>query len=186
MLLGGINSDLPGLVQAQVVQDVRDTRSGEHVLIPQGSRLIGAYDSQVSFGQRRVLVVWHRVMFPDASTLELGAMPGVDEAGFAGVRDQVRTHFLRIFGSATLLSFLGAGAQLAEPQDNDPGALSAREILIAELAREWNQLGQEMIRRGMNVQPTLIIRPGYRFNVLVNKDLILAPYAAVAPVSPGP
>ena len=185
VLLGGINSDLPGLVQAQVVQDVRDTRSGEHVLIPQGSRLIGAYDSQVSFGQRRVLVVWHRVMFPDASTLELGAMPGVDEAGFAGVRDQVRTHFLRIFGSATLLSFLGAGAQLAEPQDNDPGALSAREILIAELAREWNQLGQEMIRRGMNVQPTLIIRPGYRFNVLVNKDLILAPYAPVAPVSLG-
>ena len=184
VLLGGINSDLPGLVQAQVVQDVRDTRSGRHVLIPQGSRLIGGYDSRVSFGQRRVLVVWHRVMFPDASTLELGAMPGVDQAGFAGVRDQVRTHFVRIFGSATLLSFLGAGAQLAQPQDDSPGALSARDIMLAELAREWNQLGQQMIRRGMNVQPTLMIRPGYRFNVLVNKDLILAPYAPMVPVVP--
>lgn len=182
VLLGGINSDLPGLVQAQVVQDVRDTRSGRHVLIPQGSRLIGGYDSRVSFGQRRVLVVWHRVMFPDSSTLELGAMPGVDQAGFAGVRDQVRTHFLRIFGSATLLSFLGAGAQLAQPEDDSPGELSPRELLIAEMAREWNQLGQQMIRRGMNVQPTLIIRPGYRFNVLVNKDLILEPYAAADPI----
>lgn len=181
VLLGGINSDLPGLVQAQVVQDVRDTRSGQHVLIPQGSRLIGGYDSRVAFGQRRVLVVWHRVMFPDASTLELGAMPGVDQAGFAGVRDQVRSHFFRIFGSATLLSLIGAGAQLAQPQDDNPGTLSARELIIAELAREWNQLGQEMIRRGMNVQPTLIIRPGYRFNVLVNKDLILKPYAPMRP-----
>lgn len=181
VLLGGINSDLPGLVQAQVVQDVRDTRSGQHVLIPQGSRLIGGYDSRVAFGQRRVLVVWHRVMFPDASTLELDAMPGVDQAGFAGVRDQVRSHFFRIFGSATLLSLIGAGAQLAQPQDDNPGTLSAREMIIAELAREWNQLGQEMIRRGMNVQPTLIIRPGYRFNVLVNKDLILKPYAPMRP-----
>ena len=181
VLLGGINSDLPGLVQAQVVQDVRDTRSGQHVLIPQGSRLIGGYDSRVAFGQRRVLVVWHRVMFPDASTLELGAMPGVDQAGFAGVRDQVRSHFFRIFGSATLLSLIGAGAQLAQPQDDNPGTLSARELIIAEMAREWNQLGQEMIRRGMNVQPTLIIRPGYRFNVLVNKDLILKPYAHMRP-----
>ena len=183
VLVGGINSDLPGLVQAQVVQDVRDTRSGEHILIPQGARLIGSYDSRVSFGQRRVLVVWRRVQFPDSSTLELGAMPGVDQAGFSGVRDQVRTHFFRIFGSATLLSLIGAGAQLAQPQDDSPGGPSAREIMIAELAREWNQLGQEMIRRGMNVQPTLIIRPGLRFNVLVNKDLILRPYA---PMRPGP
>ena len=185
VLLGGINSDLPGLVQAQVVQNVRDTRTGRHVLIPQGSRLIGSYDSRVSFGQRRVLVVWHRVMFPDASTLELGTMPGADQAGFAGVRDQVRSHFFRIFGSATLLSLIGAGAQLAQPQEDSQGTLSARELIIAEMAREWNQLGQEMIRRGMNVQPTLIIRPGYRFSVLVNKDLILEPYRPVAPVTSG-
>lgn len=178
VMIGGINSDLPGEIIAQVSQNVRDTRSGQHILIPQGSRLIGTYDSHVAMGQRRVMVGWHRVQFPDGSTMELGNMGGTDPAGYAGFNDKVNNHYWRIFGNATLLSIIGAGAQLSQPDSgNNSNSTNAREELAAELGRQWGQVGQQMIRRNMNIQPTLEIRPGYQFNVMVNKDLILEPYA---------
>lgn len=178
VMIGGINSDLPGEIIAQVSQSVRDTRTGQHTLIPQGSRLIGTYDSHIAMGQRRVMVGWHRVQFPDGSTMELGNMGGTDPAGYAGFTDKVNNHYWRIFGNATLLSIIGAGAQLSQPDsnNNNSNSTNAREELAAELGRQWGQVGQEMTKRNMNIQPTLEIRPGYQFNVMVNKDLILEPY----------
>jgi len=177
VMIGGINSDLPGEIIAQVSQNVRDTRTGQHILIPQGSRLIGTYDSHVAMGQRRVMVAWHRVQFPDGSTMELGNMGGTDPAGYAGLKDRVNNHYWRIFGNATLLSIIGAGAQLSQPDSsNNSNSTNAREELAAELGRQWGQVGQQIIRRNMDIQPTLEIRPGYQFNVMVNKDLILEPY----------
>lgn len=183
VMIGGINSDLPGEIIAQVSQAVRDTRSGQHILIPQGSRLIGTYDSHVAMGQRRVMVGWHRVQFPDGSTMELGNMGGTDLAGYAGFNDKVNNHYWRIFGNATLLSVIAAGAQLSQPESTGFNTgTSAREELAAEMGRQWGQVGQQMIRRNMNIQPTLEIRPGYQFNVMVNKDLIMEPYTALPPL----
>jgi type IV secretory pathway VirB10-like protein len=118
-LITGINSDIPGEVLAQVRQNVRDSRTGQHILIPQGSRLIGTYDSQVTMGQKRLLIGWHRIEFPGGSKLNLGTMSGADSAGQAGFFDKVDNHYRQIFGNATLLSFIGAGAQLSQPQSDN-------------------------------------------------------------------
>lgn len=174
VMIGGINSDLPGQIIAQVSQNVRDTKTGKHVLIPQGSKLIGTYDSHIAMGQSRVMVGWHRIQFPDGSTLALGNMGGTDQEGYSGFKDKVNNHYWRIFGNATLLSLISAGAQLSQPE-SDGTETSANEQLAAELGRQWGQVGQQMTRRNLNIQPTIEIRPGYRFNVMVNKDLILRP-----------
>lgn len=181
VMIGGINSDLPGEIIAQVSQNVRDTRTGQHILIPQGSRLIGSYDSHIAMGQSRVMVGWHRIQFPDGSTMALGNMGGTDQAGYAGFTDKVNNHYWRIFGNATLLSLISAGAQLSQPDDDNSDETTANETLAAEMGRQWGQVGQQMVRRNLNIQPTLEIRPGYRFNVMVNKDLILEPYSPLEP-----
>jgi type IV secretion system protein VirB10 len=172
----GIHSDLPGQLIAQVSQDVYDTATGRYRLIPQGTRLVGGYDSRVAFGQRRVLVVWHRLVFPDASTLELDAMPGADQAGYAGFKDQVDNHTIRTFASAILWSVISAGYQLSQPDRGTDESLTAQEILAASLGREMGRIGGEITRRHLNVQPTLAIRPGYRFVVMVAKDMVLEPW----------
>jgi type IV secretion system protein VirB10 len=126
------------------------------------------------------MVAWHRLQFPDGDTMELGNMGGADQAGYAGFNDKVNNHYWRIFGSAALLSLISAGAQLSQPDESGNGSeITANELLAAELGRQWGQVGQEMTRRNLNIQPTLEIRPGYRFNVMVNKDLILEPYRLV-------
>jgi type IV secretion system protein VirB10 len=174
-LLTGINSDLPGQVIANVTEDVRDTATGRFLLIPQGSRLIGRYDSQISFGQRRVLLVWTRLILPDTSSISLDRLPGVDPAGYAGLEDGVDWHWDRILAGAALSTLLGVGAELAAPESRTDG----NRVVIA--AREGaqdtvNQVGQEITKRNMSIQPTLTIRPGFPIRVIVNKDLILRPY----------
>jgi type IV secretion system protein VirB10 len=176
ILTTGINSDLPGQLIAQVSQDVYDTATGRHRLIPQGTRLVGSYDSRVAFGQNRVLVVWRRLVFPDASTLDLDMMPGADQAGYAGLKDQVDHHYVRTFASAILWSLIGAGYQLSQPNRGADESLTAQEILAASLGREMGRVGAEITRRNLNIQPTLEIRPGYRFVVMVNQDIVLEPW----------
>lgn len=179
VLLTEINSDLPGLITAQITENIRDSLTGKTILVPKGSKLIGSYDSQVAMGQERVLIAWNRVQFPDTSTLELGNMGGIDGLGQAGFNDQVDNHYRRIFGNATLLAIIGAGFQLSQPDrdnSNNNRGMTAREQMIAELGKQWSNVGSEMIRRNLNIQPTLHIRAGYKFNVLVNKDLILPEY----------
>lgn len=174
-LVTGINSDLPGQVIANVTEAVYDTATGKYLLIPQGSRLIGRYDSQVAFGQRRVLLVWTRLILPDASSVALDRLPGIDPAGYAGLEDGVDWHWDRVLVGAALSTLLGVGAELAAPASTTDG----NRVVIAarESAQDTvNQVGQEITKRNMSIQPKLTVRPGFPMRVMVNKDLVLRPY----------
>lgn len=175
-MVSGINSDLPGEIIAQVSHDVRDSKTGRYVLIPQGSKLIGRYDNQIAMGQSRVMIAWHRIQFPDASVFSLGNMGAVDVSGYAGMKDKVNNHTWSIFKNAFLLSVIGAGSQMLIGDNSSTNENSPSNVARSEVGKQFGQVGAQMIRRNMNVQPTLEIRPGYRFNVMVNKDLILSPY----------
>lgn len=173
VLISAINSDLPGEIIAQVSSNVYDTATGQYVLIPQGARLFGHYDSKVAFGQKRVLVSWQRLIYPNAATLELGGMSGHDTAGESGFSDQVDNHYLRIFGWALLTSTFSAGAQLSQPQQ--ASALtppSSSQVAAAAVGQQVSQLGEQIASRNLQVQPTLDIRKGYRMNVMVNRDIV--------------
>ena len=174
-LVTGINSDLPGQVIANVTEAVYDTATGRFLLIPQGSRLIGRYDSQVAFGQRRVLLVWTRLILPDTSSISLDRLPGIDPAGYAGLEDGVDWHWDRIIAGAALSTLLGVGAELAAP--NHSGSTGGVTVAVRQSAQDTvNQVGQEITKRNVSIQPTLTIRPGFPMRVMVNKDLILRPY----------
>ncbi|RRH90357.1 TrbI/VirB10 family protein [Variovorax beijingensis] len=176
-LVTGINSDLPGQVIASVTEAVYDTATGRHLLIPQGSRLIGRYDSQVAFGQRRVLLVWMRLILPDTSSVALDRLPGIDPAGYAGLEDAVDWHWDRILAGAALSTLLGVGAELAAPQSRTDQDGNRLVIVVREGAQDTvNQVGQEITKRNASIQPTLTIRPGFPMRVMVSKDLILRPY----------
>ncbi|MES2246516.1 MAG: TrbI/VirB10 family protein [Pseudomonadota bacterium] len=178
-LVTGISSDLPGQVIANVTEAVYDTAAGRYLLIPQGSRLIGRYDSQVAFGQRRVLLVWTRLILPDTSSVALDRLPGIDPAGYAGLEDGVDWHWDRILAGAALSTLLGVGAELAAPETRTNSGGTGDRVIVAgrESAQDTvNQVGQEITKRNLSVQPTLTIRPGFPMRVMVNKDLILRPY----------
>lgn len=172
VMVGGINSDLPGQIIGQVRQNVYDSATGKALLIPAGAKLVGIYDSSVTHGQKRVLVAWTRIIYPDSSSVSLDGMPGVDQAGYAGYRDKVHSHFGQVLLDALLLSGFTAGIQLSQPQDTST-TLTPSAIATAALGQQLGQLGMETFRQGMNVQPTIIIQPGYRFNVMVTKDVVL-------------
>lgn len=179
ILISGINSDLPGQVIGQVSQDVFDTATGRWKLIPQGSRLIGQYSSEVAYGQARVLIAWQRIVFPDGKALDIGAMPGADSAGYAGFHDQVNNHYLRVFGSALLMSGVTAGIALSQPDSLYSNRQSARSAMSEALGQQLGTVTAQMISKNMGISPTLEIRPGYRFNVVVTKDLTFSkPYKA--------
>ena len=174
-LVTGIKSDLPGDVIATVTEPVYDTATGKFLLIPQGSRILGRYNSQVSYGQSRVQMVWNRIILPDTSSLTLDNLVGTDPAGYAGVEDEVDQHWGRILAGAALTTLLGVGAELAAPENRQDG----NRIIIAGrdgLQDSVNQVGQEMTRRNMNIQPTLTARPGLPVRIIVNKDVALRPY----------
>ena len=174
-LVTGINSDLPGDVIATVTEPVYDTATGRHVLIPQGSRILGRYNSQVSYGQTRVQVVWHRGILPDTSSFQIDNLAGTDPAGYAGLEDGVDWHWDRLFAGAALTTLLGVGAELAAPenrQDGDRVVIAGRDSAQDSI----NQIGQEVTRRNLNIQPTLTSRPGLPVRLIVNRDLVLRPY----------
>jgi type IV secretion system protein TrbI len=170
-LITGLRSDLPGQVTAQVTENVYDTPTGKYLLIPQGSKLVGAYDSQVAFGQDRLLLVWTRLLLPNGRSIVLERQPGADTQGFAGLEDDVDYHWGRLFAAALLSIILGVGSQLgANGNDN-----SIVQALRQGGSETLNQTGQQVVRRNLNIQPTLTIRPGFPVRVLVNRDLVLAP-----------
>lgn len=173
-LVTGINSDLPGQAIASVTQNVFDTVTGEHLLIPQGSRLIGQYDSQVSFGQRRVLLVWTRLIRPDGTSITLDRLQASDASGSSGLEDRVDWHWNRIFAGAAISTLLGVNAELAA---HDRGINSDSLIVAGRQSAQdtINQLGQQLTRRNLNIQPTLTVRPGFPIRIVVNADLNLVP-----------
>ena len=173
-MLGGLNSDLPGMILAQVSQNVYDTATGDYLLIPQGSRLVGLYDNFIAYGQSRALVAWNRIIYPDGSTLELEGMPGTDQAGYAGLEDQVDNHYFKIFGSAILMSVITGAYDYS--QGNTTGLTgdvrTAGDTMASAVAREMAQTSQMLLRKNLSIQPTIKIRPGYKLNVMVNRDII--------------
>lgn len=176
-LVTPINSDLPGHIIAKVRRNVYDTATGNYLLIPQGSTLMGMYDSQVAYGQSRVLIVWSRLIFPDASSFDLQGMPGADLVGVAGLSDQVDNHYFRIFSSALMFSLFGAAGQLSQPQSNN-NQLTSQQIIYGAIGQQMGQTATQLVAKNMNIQPTLKIRPGVDFNVLLTRDMVLqAPYS---------
>lgn len=178
-LISGINSDLPGQIMAQVSQNVFDTATGRHLLIPQGSRLVGSYSSDVAYGQSRVLVAWQRIVFPDGKAMDIGAMPGSDGAGYAGFKDRVNNHYFRLFASAFLMSGVTAGITLSQDNGGNGDSQRASDALSEALGQQLGQVTAQLIAKNMNIAPTIEIRPGYRFNVIVTKDMTFSkPYQA--------
>jgi type IV secretion system protein VirB10 len=172
-LISGINSELPGQIMAQVSQNIYDSPVGKHRLIPQGSRLVGTYSSEVEYGQARVLVAWQRIVFPDGKTMDIGAMPGADGVGYAGFKDQVNNHYLRIFGSALIMSAIVAGTAYSQRDAGGAfGRQNAGSIMSQSLGQQLGLVTANLIRKNMNISPTLEIRPGYRFNIIVTKDMV--------------
>ncbi|WP_342709620.1 TrbI/VirB10 family protein [Bradyrhizobium sp. B124] len=175
-LITGIRSDLPGQITAQVTEAVYDSPTGRARLIPQGARLIGTYDSQVAFGQSRVLLVWTRLMMPNGRSIVLERQPGADAAGYSGLEDQVDNHWKELLGAAALSTLLAVGTEVNSGADTG----STNSDLVAALRRgagdSANQTGQQLVRRNLNIQPTLTIRQGFPVRVIVNRDLVLEPY----------
>lgn len=172
-LVTGVNSDLPGRLTAQVSQNVYDSATGHRLLIPQGAKLFGRYDSSVTFGQKRLLVVWTDIIFPSGETLQIGGMAGTDAQGYGGFKDRVNNHYARIFGSAILIAAIGAGLDMAIPQDrNALGSKdSAENAARRSFAETFGRVAERTISKNIDVQPTLEIRPGYKFNILIDQDI---------------
>lgn len=170
-LITGLRSDLPGLVTAQVTENVYDSPTGRILLIPQGARLIGSYDSVVAFGQRRALVVWQRLLLPDGRSLALDNVPATDPSGYAGLQDKVDFHTWSLLKGVALSTLLGMGSELAFTGDSD---------LIQALRRSTqdnvSRAGDQITQRNLNVQPTITVRPGAPVRLVVHRDLILAPW----------
>lgn len=177
-LITGLNSDLPGRITAQVSQNVYDSATGYRLLIPQGAKLFGRYDSKVSFGQERVLVVWTDLIFPNGSTLQIGGMAGTDAEGYGGFQDKFDRHLWRTFGSAALIALIGTGIDMSMPQSSTLATQdTASDAARRNFAESFGRVAEQTISKNLNVQPTIQIRPGYRFNVLVDQDVIFpAPY----------
>lgn len=172
-LVTGINSDLPGRISAQVSQHVFDSATGHRLLIPQGTKLLGRYDSDVSYGQSRVLVVWTDIIFPNGSTLQIGGMAGTDVQGYGGFKDKVNRHYLRTFGSAALLAIIGTGIDMSVPESSTLATQdTASDAARRNFAETFGRVVERTITKNLDVQPTLEIRPGYQFNVLVDQDVV--------------
>ena len=184
VMISGIRSELPGQIIGQVSQNVYDSATGRHLLIPQGTKIIGIYSNDVGFGQDSVMIAWQRLQFPDNTKLDIGAMPGADSAGYAGFRDEVNHHYVRIYGSALLMSAIVAGVSYSQNlkqtnATNNPPSFG--NVMSQSLGQELGQVTAKLVEKNLNISPTVTIRPGYRFNITVVKDLVFNhPYRAFA------
>ena len=172
VLLTGINSDLPGQIEGQISQNVYDTVAGKHLILPQGTKLIGSYDSRITYGQNRVLVVWTRLIRPDGSNIDLEGMPGVDLSGYAGLTGNVDRHVARLVGAVLLGSLIqagtSAGTSYTDPTFSDRARQGAGQGI--------NEATQQIVRKELQLQPTIEVKPGERFAVFTTKDIIIPPY----------
>jgi len=168
-LVTGLNSDLPGLVTAQVTENVYDSVTGRSLLIPQGSRLIGSYDSVVAYGQSRALVVWQRIILPDGSSIRIDNVPATDTQGYAGLTDKIDRHTWQLLKGVALATLLGVGTELSFGNSESDLVRAIRESAQQSGARA----GDQLVTRGLNIQPTLKVRPGWPLRVVVHKDIVL-------------
>ncbi|MDH6260797.1 TrbI/VirB10 family protein [Bradyrhizobium sp. BR13661] len=171
-LITGIRSDLPGQITAQVTEAVYDSPSGKYLLVPQGAKLIGQYDSSVAFGQSRILLVWTRIIMPDGTSIVLERQPGADTGGYAGLEEEVDNHWGMLFKAAVLSTMLSVGAEAGTSQNEN----NLVQAIRSGASNSISQTGQQIVQRQLNIQPTLTIRPGFPVRVIVTRDLVLAPY----------
>jgi type IV secretion system protein VirB10 len=172
-LVSGMNSDSPGIIKAIVTKNVMDHATGMHILIPQGSTLVGVYDTNVAYGQTRLVSAWQRIIYPAPcdQSLDLGAMPGADQTGQAGFEDITNNHLGKVFTSAILVSMFSAAAQLSQPQQSAFSTYSPTQSAAGAVGQQMSQLGAEFARKGLSIPPTQQIRQGYSFAVMVTKDI---------------
>ncbi|WP_027554913.1 TrbI/VirB10 family protein [Bradyrhizobium sp. Cp5.3] len=171
-LITGLNSDLPGATIAQVTENVFDTVTGEHLLVPQGTRIVGKYDSVVAFGQKRALVVWSRLILPNGNSIVIENLPASDVAGYAGLEDEVDFHTWQLLKGVALATLIGVGTQLSIGNNQNDLVTALRQ----SVQQSTNQAGQRVVERELDVQPTITVRPGWPLRVIVSKDLVLKPY----------
>jgi type IV secretory pathway VirB10-like protein len=171
-LITGLRSDLPGQVTAQVTEDSYDSPTGKILLIPQGARLVGQYDAQVTFGQARALLVWNRLIMPNGRSIVLERQPGADPEGYAGLEDEVDNHWDMLFKAAVLSTILSVGSEAGTSNNEDALVQALRQGASDSIS----QTGRQVVQRSLNVQPTITIRPGFPVRVLVTHDLVLEPY----------
>jgi type IV secretion system protein TrbI len=173
-LITGLRSDLPGQISAQVTSNVYDSPSGRYLLIPQGARLLGEYDSRIASGQSRLLLVWTRLILPDGRSIVLERAPGTDGTGAAGLQDRVNYHWGRVFLAVGLATILNIGLESGADSEDDV-TRAIREATQDTIGRT----GDEIVRQQLAVPPTLTIRPGFPVRVMVTRDLILEPLGEV-------
>jgi len=174
-LLTAINTDLPGEVIGQVTENVFDSATGNYLLIPQGSKLLGKYQSEVANGQNRALVVWQRLIYPNGNSIVLDGMPGTDEAGMSGLQDQVDYHADKLAEATALSTAIAYAGNLARnPQSS---TTNGQDVIGDSVAQQANRIGEKIIDKQLDVQPTITIRTGWPLRVLVTKDMVLAPYS---------
>jgi type IV secretion system protein VirB10 len=171
-LITGLNSDLPGLVTAQVTENAYDSVTGRILLIPQGSRLVGSYDSVVAFGQKRALVVWQRIILPDGASVRIDNVPATDTAGYAGLSDKVDVHTWQLLKGVALSTLLGVGTQLSFGSNESDLVRAIRE----SAQQSGSRAGDQLVTRNLNIQPTIRVRPGWPLRVVVHKDIVLRPW----------
>ncbi|WP_245286597.1 TrbI/VirB10 family protein [Bradyrhizobium sp. ARR65] len=180
-LITGLNSDLPGATIAQVTENVYDTVTGEHLLVPQGTRLVGKYDSVVAFGQKRALVVWSRLILPNGNSIVIENLPATDVSGYAGLEDEVDFHTWQLLKGVALATLIGVGSQLSIGNDESDLIKALRE----STEQTTNRAGQRVVERELDVQPTITVRPGWPLRVIVSKDLALKAYQEVQTAAKG-
>jgi type IV secretion system protein TrbI len=171
-LITGLRSDLPGQVTAQVTEDVYDSPTGKFLLIPQGARLVGQYDAQIAFGQSRALLVWNRLIMPNGRSIVLERQPGADTEGYAGLEDEVDNHWGMLFKAAILSTLLSVGSEAGTSNSENNLAQAIRQ----GASQSFSQVGEQVVGRSLNIQPTITIRPGFPVRVMVTHDLVLEPY----------
>ncbi|RYE63509.1 MAG: TrbI/VirB10 family protein [Oxalobacteraceae bacterium] len=171
-LITGLNSDLPGLVTAQISENAYDSATGQILLLPQGSRLIGRYDSVVAFGQSRALVTWNRVVLPDGSSIRIDNMPVTDISGYAGLSDSIDRHTWQLLKGVALSTLLGVGTEISFGDERSDLVRALRQSAQQNGARA----GDQIVGRSLDIQPTLKVRPGWPLRVLVHKDIVLRPW----------
>jgi type IV secretory pathway VirB10-like protein len=174
-LITGLNSDLPGATIAQVTENVYDTVTGEHLLVPQGTRIYGKYDSVVAFGQKRALVVWTRLILPNGNSISIENLPATDVAGYTGLEDEVDFHTWQLLKGVALATLLGVGTQISLGSNQGDLVKAFQE----SIQQTTDRAGQRLVERELDVQPTITVRPGWRLRVIVSKDLVLKSYQEI-------
>jgi type IV secretory pathway VirB10-like protein len=177
VMIAGLNSELNGVITALVRNDIYDSTDGKYLLIPQGSKMVGTYNHDVSYGQNRLMVGWNRIIYPNGTSFLLRGQPGTDLAGYSGFTGEVDNHYTKIFGSAFLMGLIFGGMTVATGQQNtNPYQISAGATIATQIGVQMSQTGLQVVSKGLSIPPTIIVSPGYKFNVLTTADLILKPY----------